>query len=166
MQLTKPTPSKRFKQPTVPSAAIDADLMQINRTDWASTVVLAQALLASELGVFEQTLYELDNNRCPTGFTLPPGRYPFIPQHRVDWDDLGDDAKSIAVFEFAQPGAADAISNTPREFDGRVMVRVQQGFVLLVGAGSHRKVAAWPAKPPRAQTQDHAALLFDDGGTY
>jgi hypothetical protein len=131
--------------------------VQINRTDLAATLILAEALLWSELARFERTVYELDANWNPTGFTLPPGKYPFIPKHLVErWDDETDDARAVALFEMSQPAAGFNKMRGgifPPEFEGRIMIRVQQGFILLIGAGAARTVKAWPTSKPRAKAK-------------
>jgi hypothetical protein len=122
--------------------------MWVNRTDFAATLILAEALLWSEMAVFEHTVYALDCNFNPTGFTLPPGKYPFIPRDLVPrWDeDQADDAMAVALWELGQPNATDGLrkGKFPPEFGGRMLIRVQQGFVLLIGAGAARVVKPWP----------------------
>jgi hypothetical protein len=101
------------------------------------------------MALFERTVYELDCNFNPTGFTLPAGKYPFIPRDLVPrWDeDQADDAMAVALWEMSQPDAAFQKFRAgifPPEFQGRILIRVQQGFVLLIGAGAARTVKSFP----------------------
>ena len=129
-------------------------------------MILAEALLWSEMALFERTAYELDCNFNPTGFALPPGKYPFIPRDLVPrWDeDQADDAMAVALWEFSLPGAVSKLRarKFPPEFEGRILIRVQKGFVLLIGAGASRTVKAWPTtKPPaKATSQSGPGELF------
>jgi hypothetical protein len=153
MPRVQPVILKSSKRNSKPPLAADADLVTINRTDFAAILLLAEALLWSELASFDRTIYELDANWNPTGFTLPPGKYPFIPKALVDrWYEEDDDSLSVALFEMSLPDAAFKKLRAgifPPEFGGRMMIRVQQGFVLLIGAGAARTVKSFPASRAR-----------------
>jgi hypothetical protein len=165
----KPNPPKKYKA----KPAVDADLMQVNRLDFETTRMLAEALLWSRLARFDRVIHELDANWNPTGFTLPPGRYPFIPSElAARWDDERDKARTVALFELSLPGAANMPRHkctAPLEFEAKILIRVQCGFVLLIGAGSERVLVQWPTTQkagPRPvvkakKTRPESAPLFE-----
>jgi hypothetical protein len=151
--------------------------MQVKRLDFATTLILAEALLWSTMAKFERAVYELDGNYQPTGFMLPPGKYPFVPKElAASWDDERNEAKSVALWELSLPGANSTPrckAKGPREFEGRILIRVQCGFVLLIGAGSERVIVQWPvtqkagpkpvakAKTKTKKTRPESASLFE-----
>ena len=147
MLTLKPLPLKPKRTPKT----ADSHPVQVEAIDLAMLIVLAEALLWSEPATFADPIHELDCNLNPTGYTLPPGKYPFVPKRRVErWDseDSAYAAVATALFELSQPDAAWRHLNAgvfPPEFGGRIMIRIREGYLLLVGVGAARTVKAFPS---------------------
>lgn len=90
------------------------------------------ALLMARPKEFKKTTLQLDvESTEPTGWEVPPGWYGFLeaaPQGIVHRSGLPD--REAGIKALRELGDPDATSKNP-EFDGRRLVRVHGGFLIL-----------------------------------
>jgi hypothetical protein len=115
-------------------AYVKLDTSILNSTIWHdqdARIVFLTALLMAYPEEIREPLPQIEVRSLePTGWTVPPGWYGFVPSAGIGIVDHAGIPQEEGFAALERLGAPDQSSRSP-EFEGRRLIRVSGGYILL-----------------------------------